>query len=214
MDRLNFLGSAAIVGWALLAANNGGFARGAEPMSDYEQHTFTAHGGTLPYRLLKPIGDSKSGKYPLVLALHGWGQRGTDNQKQLKFIGPKFLQKRMREKFPCFVLLPQTNGSWVQHAVFDKPIALTKAPAASLAMAFDLVTMVTKKYPIDTDRIYLMGISNGAAARGTCWSGTPACGRPRSFWREPAIPRRWRPSAMCRSGPSTDPTTKSSQLRT
>ena len=162
MDRLNFLGSAAIVGWALLAANNGGFARAAEPMSDYEQHTFTSHGGTLPYRLLKPIGDSKNGKYPLILALHGWGQRGTDNQKQLKFFGPTFLKKGLRENFPCFVLLPQANGSWIQHAVFDKPIPLTKTPAASLAMALDLVTMVAKKCPVDTDRIYLMGISNGA----------------------------------------------------
>jgi len=161
MNGLNCLCSAAIIGGALLVAS-AGFAGADDPMSEYERHTFTSHGGTLPYRLLKPAGDPKSGKYPLILALHGWGQRGADNHKQLKFFGPTLLKKSVREKFPCFVLLPQANGSWIQHAVFDKPIPLTKTPAASLAMALDLVTRVTKKYPIDTDRIYLMGISNGA----------------------------------------------------
>ena len=66
------------------------------------------------------------------------------------------------KRFPCFVVLPQTNGSWVQHAVFDKPIRLTKTPAASLAMTNELLKAILNKYPVDADRLYLTGYSNGA----------------------------------------------------
>ncbi len=50
----------------------------------------------------------------------------------------------------------------MQHAVFDKPIRLTKTPAASLAMTNDLLKSLLKKFPVDADRLYLTGYSNGA----------------------------------------------------
>ena len=98
----------------------------------------------------------------MVQILHGWGERGTDNQKQLKDFGSFFLKPDVRKRFPCFVLMPQASGSWVQHPDFDKPILLTKTPAANLAMANDLLKAVVKKYPVDADRLYLTGYSNGA----------------------------------------------------
>jgi predicted peptidase len=36
-------------------------------------------GHTMPYRLLRPENYDKTKRYLLVLALHGWGERGTDN---------------------------------------------------------------------------------------------------------------------------------------
>lgn len=60
--------------------------------AEFKAHTFNGHGGVkLPYRMLKPehIGPGKT--YPVVLILHGWGERGTDNNKQLKDFGPVFL---------------------------------------------------------------------------------------------------------------------------
>ena len=116
----------------------------------------------MPYRLLKPERVEPGKKYPLVLALHGWGERGSDNQKQLKNFGPLFLKPGVRKRYPCFVLLPQAHGSWVQNPVFDKPIRLTKSPVVSLAMAHEIVKAVMKQHPVDADRLYLMGYSNGA----------------------------------------------------
>jgi predicted peptidase len=131
--------------------------------SEFEAHTFPWHGGAkMPYRLLKPPSLEHGKKYPLVLVLHGWGERGTDNQKQLKDFGSFFLKPDVRKRFPCFVLVPQANGSWVQHPVFDKPIRLTKSPAASLAMANELLKSVIKTHPVDAERLYLTGYSNGA----------------------------------------------------
>jgi len=137
-------------------------ARAAENLAEFEQHIFASHGGAkMPYRLLKPERLEAGKKYPLVLILHGWGERGTDNQKQLKDFGPAFLKPDVRKKFPCFVLMPQANGSWVQHPVFDKPIALTKTPTASLAMTFEILKAVVKEHPVDAARLYLTGYSNG-----------------------------------------------------
>ena len=116
----------------------------------------------MPYRLLKPEKLEAGAKYPLVLILHGWGERGTDNKKQLKDFGPAFAKPGVRKRFPCFVLLPQANGSWVEHPVFDKPIRLTKNPTVNLLMAHEIVKTVINKQPVDADRLYLMGYSNGA----------------------------------------------------
>src|SRR5262245_47274353 len=40
-------------------------------------------GRKLPYRLLAPAKLDAATRYPLVIFLHGAGERGTDNQKQL-----------------------------------------------------------------------------------------------------------------------------------
>jgi predicted peptidase len=137
--------------------------RADDKPSAFETHTFTWHGGAkLPYRLLKPHQIEPGKKYPLVLILHGWGEHGTDNQKQLKDFGEVFLKADVRKRFPCFVLLPQADGSWVQRAVFDNPIRLTKTPAASLALTNELLKTLLKHDPVDADRLYLTGYSNGA----------------------------------------------------
>ena len=184
----------AVVPWLvlLMAVSS---ARGDDKSAEFEEHTFAWHGGAkMPYRLLKPEKVEAGKKYPLVLILHGWGERGTDNKKQLKDFGPAFLKPGVRKRFPCFVLLPQANGSWVEHPVFDKPIRLTKTPTANLVMAHEIVKAVVKKHPVDADRLYLMGYSNGA------------CGVWELLEREPhalgggrAHGRRGRPVA-CRRG--------------
>src|SRR5258708_4910314 len=82
---------------------------------DYEVRTFTAADGrTLPYRLLKPQDYDAAKKYPLVLLLHGSGERGTDNEAQLKHGGSLFTKPEVRAKYPAFVLVPQCppNQTW------------------------------------------------------------------------------------------------------
>jgi predicted peptidase len=134
-----------------------------EKKSPFDAEVYSGHKGEkMPYRLLKPENYDKSSKYPVVLFLHGWGQRGTDNNAQLKAFGSAFTKSEIRKKYPCFVIAPQANGSWVQHPTFDKPILLTKNPTANLTMAVEILTKVEKRYSTDPNRIYLMGYSNGA----------------------------------------------------
>ena len=50
----------------------------------YQKETFiSSRGDTLPYRLLRPETMKTGEKYPLVLFLHGAGERGSDNERQL-----------------------------------------------------------------------------------------------------------------------------------
>jgi predicted peptidase len=130
---------------------------------EFEAHTYTGRGGNqMPYRLLTPEGYDKAKKYPLVLILHGWGERGTDNKAQLKMFGPAFLKPAVRQKYPCFVLVPQANGSWIERPVFDKPIPLSPKPTANLTLAVENLDAVRKGEVVDADRLYLTGYSNGA----------------------------------------------------
>ena len=46
-------------------------------------------------------------KSPLVLFLHGAGERGNDNEKQLVHGGQMWLNPVNREKYPAFILAPQ-----------------------------------------------------------------------------------------------------------
>ena len=49
----------------------------------YQKKDFIFEGDTLKYRILFPENYDKDKKYPLVIFLHGAGERGNDNEKQL-----------------------------------------------------------------------------------------------------------------------------------
>ncbi len=82
----------------------------------YQKETFiSSRGDTLQYRLLQPENMKKSEKYPLVLFLHGAGERGNDNERQLTHGGQMFLNPVNREKYPAFVLAPQCPETGFGH---------------------------------------------------------------------------------------------------
>ena len=58
------------------------------------------------YRLMKPASVEQDQKYPLVIFLHGAGERGRDNQLQLQYFPTQMAQPRWRDRFPCYVLAP------------------------------------------------------------------------------------------------------------
>ena len=75
---------------------------------NYQKKEFvSSFGDSLSYRLLRPENEQAGSKYPLVLFLHGAGERGSDNEKQLTHGAQMFLNPVNREKYPAFVLIPQ-----------------------------------------------------------------------------------------------------------
>ena len=64
---------------------------------------------TLPYRLLLPLNYNVKKKYPLILFLHGSGERGNDNEKQLVHGGDLFLMDSIRKNYPAIVVFPQCS---------------------------------------------------------------------------------------------------------
>lgn len=162
------------------------------------------------FRMLFPKGYDASTnngkKYPMIIFLHGAGESGVawtnnydyvngyrdtppepekidNNDHQLKFGGKEFLAARNRAEsdaraFNGFFVFPQVpfNGSWASD--YDAPISSYNRQVAELA------EKLSSQYDIDVDRIYIMGLSNGARgvwdlvnrrpdlfAAGICFSG-------------------------------------------
>jgi predicted peptidase len=127
-----------------------------------EKHTFEYKDGKpIPYRLLKPDNIDPKKKYPLVLFLHGAGERGNDNEKQLVHGVAEFAKAENRKKYPCFLVAPQcpTGQGWSDFLA--KPGKTAKKQAEPGAAVFDLICGLTYSLPIDCDRVYITGLSMG-----------------------------------------------------
>ena len=131
----------------------------------YAAHKIELLGKTYPYRLLSPPEGAESESHPLVIFLHGVGQRGNDNVQHLKFLPTWMALPDWREKFPCYLLAPQcpeddfwTVQDWENRQL--KP--LPEHPNAALQAVGTQIDEVLEKHPdIDRSRIYLTGLSMG-----------------------------------------------------
>jgi predicted peptidase len=61
---------------------------------------------TLPYRLLLPKNDDAAKRYPLLVFLHGFGERGADNNRQLIHGAQLFLKAQAQDSFAAIVVMP------------------------------------------------------------------------------------------------------------
>jgi|GEM_PF-2231688 len=104
MTKISFL-----IAFALIA-----ICSNAQDVLESNKLQYKTSTDTLLYRLLKPVSQNESERYPLVIVLHGSGERGNDNIVTLTHIAPLFLTNSNRTKYPCFVLVPQcpANENW------------------------------------------------------------------------------------------------------
>lgn len=144
----------------------------ASAFAQYQEYDsllyISAKGDSLRYRQLNPQQIEQGKKYPLVLFLHGAGERGNDNISQLRHGGMMFTNPVNREKYPAFVLAPQcpTDLYWPTQKRPDSfhkgnPFPLSQEISRPLALTKELLDQVIANYPIDSDRIYIVGLSMG-----------------------------------------------------
>ncbi|MCG3118632.1 MAG: hypothetical protein ALAOOOJD_00872 [bacterium] len=118
-------------------------------------HTY--QGTTLPYRLFVPENYVATKQYPLVVALHGAGERGSDNLIHIRSyrLATAWADPVNQARYPCFVVAPQCplNRSW--DADFGQPIT------PELATVNNLVDALSHEFSIDTNRLYVTGLSMG-----------------------------------------------------
>ena len=70
--------------------------------NEFEKKVYVSDSGdSLNYRLLRPEAKQEGEKYPLVLFLHGTGERGSDNEKQLFHGSQMWLNLVNRKKYPA-----------------------------------------------------------------------------------------------------------------
>jgi pimeloyl-ACP methyl ester carboxylesterase len=113
----------------------------------YEAKTFGTVG--LKYRLYCPNRAGGTSSYPLLVVLHGSGERGSDNRKQLRFLPSLIVRPDYQQRFPCFVVAPQCpeGQSWDRQA--DNVLKL--------------IEQMIQENPIDKRRVYVIGQSMGGS---------------------------------------------------
>jgi len=118
-------------------------------------------GKSIPYRLLKPANYDPAKKYPLVLFLHGAGERGTDNEVQLVHGVRGFLERA--DKYPCFLVAPQcpNNVKWVDVDWSADKHTLPETMSEPLRLSLEALDALQKEFSIDAQRIYVTGLSMG-----------------------------------------------------
>lgn len=138
----------------------------------YQSGTFkTTDNKYLPYRILYPENYDKAKKYPLVLVLHGGGERGSDNENQLTHGAKMFSSAETRKNFPAIVLFPQCSnedGAYWAATTIDRtkqPFAIefdySKPVQWPLQASVDLVKKLIQEEAVDKSRIYVTGLSMG-----------------------------------------------------
>ena len=136
----------------------------ADLSSEYEARNHRVGDGViLPYRLLKPKQVESGRVYPLVLFLHGAGERGHNNTSQLMSIPARFAGDEIRTRYPCYVVAPQCfwNQKWVAVPWGSKSHTMPAKPTSWMQGSLELVEVLAKEFPVDPKRIYVTGFSMG-----------------------------------------------------
>lgn len=118
-----------------------------KPATQSEESYEISDGKKIDFLLYLPKGYEQQQKWPLVLFLHGAGERGDDLSQVKKHGPPKLIEKG--KDFPFIVVSPQCpKGTWW---VTEDVVALMKH--------------IMQIHNVDKNRVYITGLSMGG--RGT-----------------------------------------------
>ncbi len=116
------------------------------------------------YRLMKPEVIEEGKTYPLVVFLHGAGERGTDNELQLLYFPTQMAQPHWRKRFPCYILAPQCRNDrkWMEVDWSSKTDpTMPDTAGEQLQAVMKMLETTLKEEQVDHRKIYLTGLSMG-----------------------------------------------------
>lgn len=142
----------------------------AQDKSLFKYEQFVAHEDTLLYRMLYPKDFDANKKYPLLLFLHGAGERGQNNERQLAHGSKLFLEEKNREEYPAIIVFPQCpkEDYWSNVAIkrnekgkrsFD--FSPEGDPTDAMQKVIHLMDSLSSMSTVDQSRVYVMGLSMG-----------------------------------------------------
>jgi predicted peptidase len=139
----------------------GNFVQGRLSSPEVDAFSHRISGSGMKYRLYSPGGGHRSarrGKHPLIIWLHGGGEGASlpdnyyDNETTLRAnrgaLG--FATPAAQRIFSgAFVVAPQSTSLWIEDGPRFAPLIR------------EIIRDLVRRYPIDRERIYVAGCSNG-----------------------------------------------------
>ena len=142
-----FLGHFAVASIALALLSLAGCMSAPLPATGgFVERSIDVAGVTHRYQVFVPARSAAGGKPPVILFLHGSGERGDDNRKQVEVGIGAYVRAHM-DDFPAIVVFPQAPEGSEWNQVAD--------------MAFAQLDAATAEFGGDPDRTYLTGLSMG-----------------------------------------------------
>ncbi|MGN1346084.1 MAG: alpha/beta hydrolase-fold protein [Eubacteriales bacterium] len=148
---------------------------------------YTSDGYTLPYRIYIPKNYDCGERYPLLLFLHGAGERGCDNESQLNVGLCRLFDDVESPVYDAIVVAPQcpADTQWVLTPWENGNYTIENTPESrALECVCGILDECRDCYNIDDDRVYVTGLSMGGfgtwdllARHGARFAaGVPICG--------------------------------------
>lgn len=131
-------------------------AQNPAPVTGFIDKTMTVDGAPQRYVVYVPRNYSADRKWPVILFLHGSGERGADGLKQSQ-VGLGTALRLYPERYPALVVMPQCAAG-------------QRWDGAMADFALKALDQTVAEYQGDPDRLYLTGLSMGGA--GSWYLGT------------------------------------------
>jgi predicted peptidase len=123
----------------------------SSPQTGFLDRTVAVHGVNYRYQVFVPDNWTPRQKWPVILFLHGFGERGSDGLLQTD-VGLPHAIRLDRSSFPAIVVIPQCGSEhWWTQSVMEE-------------MALAALAAATKDFKGDPKRTYLTGLSMGGYA--------------------------------------------------
>jgi len=135
----------------------------------FEKRSHTFKNTTLPYRIFVPEDYDSNKSYPLILCLHGAGERGIDNEIPITkhSLAVSWANPEIQKKYPSIIVVPQCpkkmKWSYVDWGKGSYKIDTIPIGNEMLTVV-DLLDTILQKFNIDEKRQYVTGLSMGGYA--------------------------------------------------
>lgn len=143
---------------------------GNPSLNAFQKKVMVEEDDTLGYRILYPENMSREKTYPMVLFLHGAGERGNDNEKQLTHGAGLFVDGKGRSRLDVIAVFPQcppdvmwTHREKEQHddGKWKFWFSVPDNPPRTAGMVNSLVEKLVESEKANPDSLYVMGLSMG-----------------------------------------------------
>src|SRR5262249_26302648 len=122
-------------------------AAAARRETGFLNRTLLVGGRRHAYQVYVPAAYSPRRAWPVILCLHGSGERGTDGLLQTE-VGFGAALRRYSDRYPLIAVFPQAPPD-------------TRWPGASSRIALAALDATLEEFRCDPDRVYLTGLSMG-----------------------------------------------------